>query len=159
MEFTAERLKGFSFSDDGSVVRIFLSPPVADTPDVVLTMPVGQVEEFWAHLGNVVDSIRAANGGKIAPAPPQMVASWQVGGNSMMPNFVAIMFDQGKPSERIMLMPDLAALQMADAIEQKVLAGMSVEDQRVMMKEVEKARPGPPTKPRLIGIPPKGDRH
>lgn len=142
-----ERLRGFAIGEDGKTVSIYLNAPAEGVPDVMITMPTENVEDFWNHLGDLVETIRAANGGKVEPKPPQMAVSWKVGGNTMAPGMTALMFDADLPSQRIILMPDLAALQMADSIEQKVFDGLSVVDQRSMLKEVEKARGG---KPRLI---------
>ena len=153
----AAAFAGFQISEDGRRVEMRLSAG-DDGRFVALTIPVDKFTELYQHTRLLMDSTIQA--GVVAPMQSpsggRPVQSWKVGASNRMElaRFTAIMFDAGLTSEMILLMPDLQALAMADAIQQKVLAGFSEDEKRTLMKEVEEARAGKRdvrTPPRLLG--------
>lgn len=137
--FTGDRFAGFALSEDGQTVQMMIGTGEPGK-GITVTMPVHHIPEFYLHLGVLIDSavmagVLPSQGGK----PVRNVQSWKVGENSMAPNFTAILIDENLTQETLLLMTDLAALQMADAIQQKIFTGMSLDDQKAMLKEVEKA--------------------
>lgn len=137
--FTGDRFGGFSLSEDGETVQMLIGT-AEPGKGITVTMPLANLPQFYLHMGVLIDS--AIMGGAL-PAhgakPVRNVQSWKVGENSMAPNFTAILIDQGLTQETLLLFTDLAALGMADAIQQKVFAGMSLNDQKALLVEVEKA--------------------
>lgn len=138
----AENLAGYRISDDGSSVTLYLGMPDTEGPGAVLelTLPAPQLLGLFAAVGGIIDKLRMA---QLMPRevtkPARPMQSWKVGSNSYAPGMIALLFDEGLTQETFLMTPALAALQMADAIEQEVLRGMSADQQRDMMAEVEKA--------------------
>ncbi len=136
---------GASISEDGERAVLQLSDAGGDGY-IALTVPK-------AHLGAIIESLQALQdvfrtAGLLAPAPPgeggKLVQTWRVGASNRaeLARFTAIMFDAGLNGESIKLMPDLQALGMADAIQQKVLGSFSEDEKRQLLKAVEDARTG-----------------
>lgn len=131
---------GLEFSDDAQHVTVRLN---GEGEQPAMTVPVQSLPLLWLQLGMVIDSLVKTGVLKAERSKPTRInETWQVGANSMAPGFTAMLFDEGSVQEHLVLMPDINALQMADAIEQKVLQGLPKEMQQDMLKTVEAKRPG-----------------
>ena len=110
-----------------------------------LTMPSTELPTYLDALAKLLDHLRL---NKIVPpletATAKMVQTMIVGAPALQggdfSKFTAINFNKGLSDEAFWLMPDVMALTMADGIEQKVFNGMSLDDQKKMIEQVEKNR-------------------
>lgn len=128
---------GVDFTEDGSAVTFRFTGP---NNVATMTLPKGELAHVHTALGGVIDAlIMAGVLDKRAGEVMRVTQSWKVGGSQLAPNHVAVMFDEGLLNEAVVLLPFLPALQVADAMQTQVFSGMSVDDQRAILNEVEKA--------------------
>lgn len=137
-----KQMAAFGVNEDGTMVRIQVAAN-QEGGSIYLDMPSGAIRGFIDNLGQLLAHLVHIKA--IPPKSPGMghgIGQWKVGGSSDpgLKGMTAIVFDEGTPNEVIRFLKDLDALKIADAIEQKVFKGLSVVDQRSMIKEVEKAR-------------------
>lgn len=131
---------GFDISDDGqTVIMMFGEPPQG----VVLRVPSQAVAGFYAGLGAVLDTLRAA---KMVPPGEAVVATMaetvtvRESKLAGLEKFAGVVINEGLTSETFTIMTHLTALRLADALQQAVYAGMSLEEQRKLTKQVEDSR-------------------
>lgn len=133
-----EKMEGVRFSDQGRTIhlRVMLGGKLAE-----ISMPSAQLPDIHSKLTGALDALREAGILKRPPGPvaSRQVQTWKLGGNTFQRGLTALLIDEGLSTETLLVFPDLAALQIADAIEQKVLDGLSREDQRQLLEAVERS--------------------
>lgn len=141
-----EKMQGVRFSDQGRTIhlQVVLGGRLAE-----ISMPSSQVPDIHSKITGAMDALLEAGILKRppGPAPTRQVQTWKLGGNTFQKNLTALLIDEGLSTEILLVFPDLAALQIADAIEQKVLDGLSLDDQKKLMEAVERSTG---RKPRII---------
>lgn len=146
------KLSGVRFSEGGRIahLRVGLGE---EGKAAELSFPVEGLADIHASLSGIINALRDEG---ILPQEEKapgtqttgiMTKSWKLGGNTFDKNVVALLLDEGHSTETLRLFPSIVALQIADAVEQIVLNGMPVEDQKKLLAEVEKSTG---RKPRII---------
>lgn len=151
-ELLIQKLSGIRFSEGGTIahLRVGLGP---DSKAAELSFPVAGVLDIWTALGGIVAALRDEGVLPAEEKPPGtqttgiMTKSWKLGGNTFDKNILALLLDEGQSTETLRLFPSIVGLQIADAIEQTVLNGLSLDEQKALMTEVEKSTG---RKPRII---------
>lgn len=145
----AAGFNGFAISEDGKTIQMAFGADKAGEL-ILLTMPTAGLPEHAGHVRALLDALRMAKvlpPGEAVPATPMQTFAIKNSALGQMAHVTALVINEGLATEAFVLMPDLQALKMADAIQQKVFFGMSAEEQRKMLKAVEGERP---QAPRLI---------
>jgi hypothetical protein len=136
----SERIMAFGVSEDGQTVRLELS--ANDDGKVYVTMPVGNVAEFYRALGELLTKLRQMKLVRADAAAPQAAGKWLVGtsDNPNLRQFTALAFDQGTVAEKVYIFGDIDALAIADAIERNVYKKLTAEEKRQLDLMRKKAR-------------------
>lgn len=143
-EVPADDMSSFGVSDDLQFVQIKMGAG-PDGAATYLTMASANVMPFIDALSQLQAHLVAI---KAVPAPPlnqpRSVGAWKIGRSSLVgaEKLTIFVFDEGSPKEVVLLMADIDALKLADAIEKQVFKKLSVVDQRNLIKQVEDARGG-----------------
>lgn len=141
--YDATGIEGFGVSADGTMVAITLGAKQGGGR-IEMRMPAEKLPEFHAHLGELIHQLQAAEllpaPGRAAGAVARGVKHWMVGrpDDPAVTKTTALMFDEGMPSELLLLMADIDVLKLADAIEQQVFKNMTGAEQRRLLETVEK---------------------
>lgn len=150
-----DRVEAYGVSQDGSMVRITLTM-APDGSKMWLTMPAGNLPAYIRDLQGLLARVREQGGAQPDVAAPQ---SWLVGrvNDPRMKDQTVLMFDKGTPQEKVVMLPDVQALGMADAIEEQVYKSLKPEERRII-DAARKAK----QKPKIIqpgdinfGLPPR----
>lgn len=141
-----EKIEGVRFSDEGRTVHLLVK--LAGRP-AELTMPSASLPDIHARLGGAIDALRDA--GILPPAPQSQVQGINVttakvrrGGLIGQPR-VAILINDAQPHETMLVCTEFSSLKLADDLQMAVFQGMSLDAQKKLLEDVERAsgrRPG-----------------
>lgn len=151
--YHAQGFETFNVSEDGQTVQIVMA---AGDGTIMLTLPTQNLPAFSANLRLLIDGL--VMGGALPAGTDKQIRPVTVWGvarfnDPRMAKVTLLVFDKGLDQEAAVSLGDRDALALADAIEQQVFKGMSLVDQRELIKAVEDARGGGKGKPHLI-LPP-----
>lgn len=138
----------FALTHDGKSVRLII--PTGPEDAMAVDMPASQLAILHATMGQLIDHMRLAKA--LPPVPPGKTAAphaplnWKLGRPDGVPRemgkTVALSFDEGRETADFILLADLDALKVADAIERCVFEGMSEDDKMRMIEEAQKPQKG-----------------